>query len=252
MLQKDEGKTKQEVYRVFVEFIQSDMQRERKRVNRRMFNVFVWCFLTPAIFSTLLLILAKKNWIPHSWRSHLDWIILIFPVSYSLYVLGSEVLREIPSAIRQGGISSTLGQALREGEWRERVSEGMRRLLGTELNQWKWIVQSFKMDLKTLRYRTRFLTALAGAVFFLIMQGIDSISDNEPKLSWVKNPIIGWVDASGGDVSQYPAQFLAQFVGLALFLLLFYLSGSQTYHSLARYLGSAELLLAEIENQPTH
>jgi hypothetical protein len=90
------------------------------------------------------------------------------------------------------------------------------------------------MDLQAMEYRTKYLTALAGAVFFLIMQGIDSLTDGEGKVTWVKSSVLGWVETSSSDLSQ--------FVGLALFLVLLYLSGSQTYQSLKRYLNCIELL----------
>ena len=44
---------------------------------------------------------------------------------------------------------------------------------------------------------------------------------------------MGWIESSSNDFSQL--------VGLRLFLLLLYLSGNQTYHSLMRYLHCAEL-----------
>ena len=37
---------------------------------------------------------------------------------------------------------------------------------------WEWVIASFKVDLALMRYRNKYMTALAGAVFFLIMQGI--------------------------------------------------------------------------------
>lgn len=235
-------KSRQELYRSFIDLIRTEVQVERNAVNRRMLSVFFWCFLLPAIVSAALLILMNLGAVPRGMRALLDWIILVFPVSYSIYFLSSEVLREVPAAFRRGGIATTLGQALKEGDWREKVSGNMRKALpDARPADWSWIASSFKADLEALQYRTRYLTALAGAVFFLIMQGIDSLGDDPTPVVWTKDPVLGWIESSGND--------LGQFVGLGLFLVLLYLSGSQTYHSLQRYLRCVELLILEDQSQ---
>ncbi|CAK9252006.1 unnamed protein product [Sphagnum jensenii] len=98
--------------------------------------------------------------------------------------------------------------------------------------EWVWIVESFGIDLDNMRYRAKYLTVLAGAVFFLIFQGIDSISD-APDMNWLRNPAIGWIETSNE---------ISEFAALALFLTLLYLSGSQASQSLQRYLGCAKLV----------
>jgi len=100
-------------------------------------------------------------------------------------------------------------------------------------------VASFRTDLANMLQRTKYLTALAGAVFFLILQGIDSLGEPE---SIVRNPMILWTEASNG---------ISQLMALALFLVLLYLSGSQTYQSLTRYLQSAELVVLEKSASPS-
>ena len=110
---------------------------------------------------------------------------------------------------------------------------------GVSLTEWRWMTSSFRIDLRRLQNRTRYLTALAGAVFFLIMQGIDSLGGSEPRQLWLNNPVLDWVQNS--------ASAFSQITGLALFLMLLYLSGNQTYHSLERYLDCAELVLSEKE-----
>ena len=115
----------------------------------------------------------------------------------------------------------------------------MGRAIQAKKGDWAWLIANFKVDLEAMQQRTRYLTALAGAVFFLLMQGIDSIggSEHEGPVSWSKNPLMGWIESSSNDVGQL--------VALALFLVLLYLSGIQTYHSLRRYLHCAELNLLE-------
>jgi hypothetical protein len=199
-----------------------------------MLNAFFWCFLLPTLSSLGILILVKMGLLPRHVRNHLDWIVLILPVFYSLYVLSFEVLAHIPSIFRRGGGASTLEHSFKEGEWRENISESMLKVVAASPDEWNWITASFKMDLQAMQYRTKYLTALAGAVFFLIMQGIDSLADGEEKVTWIRNSRLGWLETSTSN--------LAQFVGLGLFLMLLYLSGSQTYHSLKRYLDCAELI----------
>jgi hypothetical protein len=232
-----------DLYRELIEFIRMDVQRERHQVNRRMFNVFIWCFVLPAAVSAADLILIKFHILPRSFRAYMDWMMLLFPVSYSLYVLGSEVLAQVPATFKRGGLASALGQSLNQLEWRERVCEAMLRSVPGNAEDWKWLVASFRMDLQAMQHRTRYLTALAGAVFFLLMQGIDTIggpSTDGPTV-WNKNPLIGWLESSSNDISQL--------VSLSLFLVLLYLSGSQTYHSLVRYLRCAELNLLTLERK---
>src|SRR5258708_7877818 len=120
-----QGRTHQELYRAFLDFIGADIQRERKLVNRRMFSVALWCFLIPAGLMIFILVMSKVGLLPRSVRVHLDWLLLIFPVGYSLYILGSEVLSELPTTFRKGGVAASLGQSFHDSEWREKVRESM-------------------------------------------------------------------------------------------------------------------------------
>jgi hypothetical protein len=233
--------SRQELYKNFLDFIRLETQRERLVVNRRMLNVFFWCFLLPAVSSLLVLLLVKLGVLPPRFRIHLDWLVLVFPVAYSIYFLSREVLVEIPEAFKRGGIATSLGGCLKEGEWRDRVAEGMRRTVSSQPEDWLWITESFRMDLQAMRYRARYLTVLAGAVFFLLMQGIDSLTDDgSSRHVWMGNKLAEFLDAAVSIAD------LSQFVGLALFLVLLYLSGSQNAHSLERYLNCAELLGLEV------
>jgi hypothetical protein len=229
----------QEVYRKFLDQVGENIQRERRLTNRKMFSVFLWCFLLPALVSVVVLFLIKARIFPVGARSYLDWLPLVFPVFYSLYVLGAEVISGIPQIFRKGGQVATLAQAALEGEWRDRVCAELQGAVSGRAEEWLWIVASLRIDLANLRYRTKYLTALAGAVFFLIMEGIDTLGGDEGKLVWIRNPLTGTLESAPSDLSQ--------FVGLALFLVLLYLSGNQTYHSLSRYLSCAELIVLRNE-----
>jgi hypothetical protein len=133
-----------------------------------------------------------------------------------------------------------LGQSIKEAEWRERVCESMRRSIDATRREWIWLVSNFKADLDYIRYRNKYMTALAGAVFFLILQGIDSISDGDTKVTWVKSAV-GWVETSSNDLNSA--------ISLLLVLMLLYLSGNQTHHSLLRYLKCAELVVTDLDDQ---
>ena len=227
-----------DAYRAFLEFVGHDVQDERSRSNRRMFSVFLWCFLMPAAVSVGFLLLIKIGVFPRKARANLDWLILVFPVLYSLYILSSEVLRGIPSIFKRGGLAASLKQAEEEGQWRDRVCQSLTSSLHFSEGEWDWVIASFRVDVENIRHRTKYLTALAGAVFFLVMQGIDSLGDTTESI-WLKNPMMGWAEATN-DISQLMA--------LGLFLVLLYLSGNQTYHSLLRYLNSAELAALQMRH----
>ena len=236
-----ENSSRAALYEKFLDLIGQEAQRERRAVNRRMFGVFVWCFLAPAVVSITLLLLVKFQVLPRRVHGYIDWISLVFPIAYSVYFLSSEVFREIPNAFRRGGIWSILKDAQKSGVWKSQVIEQMEKSLPASLEDWDWIIISFRGELDRLLYRARYLTALAGAVFFMIMQGIDAIGPDDQKVSWVRDPVFGWVELSGGDLSE--------FVGLTLFLVLLYLSSSQSYHYLNRFLNCAELRRSDLATQ---
>lgn len=234
-----QGRTKEELYQSFIEFVGNDIQRERRHANRRMIYVFIWCLFLPFVASATILLLIRFHIFPRWARPYADWAVLVFPVIYSLYVLSFEVLAEIPSVFRKGGIATTLSQATKQGEWRRRVCDAILTSVPASAEEWKWVVTSFRMDLNGLKQRTSHLTALAGAVFFLILHGIDSLGDNTVAHPVpTPNMVMGWVEAANNDLSQM--------IALALFLVLFYLSGSQTYYSLTRYMNCAELVLVDL------
>lgn len=234
-----QSRTREELYQSFIEFVGNDVQRERRHANRRMIYVFIWCFFLPALVSATILLLIRFHIFPRGARPYADWLILLFPVLYSLYILSFEVLAELPHLFRRGGIATTLSHATKEGVWRRKVCDGILNGIPANAEEWKWVVTSFRLDLNNLKQRTSHLTALAGAVFFLIMHGIDSIGDSDTvRQVPTPNVVMGWVEAANNDLSQM--------VALALFLVLFYLSGSQTYYSLNRYMSCAELVLLDL------
>lgn len=224
-----------DTYARFLTFIRDYNQKERIDNNRRMFSVFIWCFFAPAFLSATLLVLINYGIFPRSLRGYLDWLILIFPILYSLYFLGSQVLVRAPKDFRQGGLATTLGQSLRDASWRIDTCEAMKRDLKFQSSEWRFVITHFEEDLERLQLRTRYLTGLAGAVFFLVMQGIDSITADPAVPVDVRESLFA-------KVMNPPSASSSEWVGLALFLVLLYLSGSQTVQVLRRYLVCARML----------
>ena len=217
------------LYRAYLEFVQAANQRDRLDVNRRMRSVLVWCFLAPVFVVALVILLVNYGVLPRVFRSYQDWILLIFPVLYSLYFLGSQVLSGIPEAFRRGGFALTLGQAAREADWRIEVTASMEKTLDWSGDDWSWVIMNIEEDLERMQMRIRHLTALAGAVFFLIMQGIDSLTSDGMSIAGMAGELAGGPSSS-------------EWIGLALFLLLLYLSGQQNVQTLRRFLACARLV----------
>lgn len=215
------------VYRRYLEFVQGAHQKDRLDVSRRMRSVFLWCFLAPVITVALVILMVNFGVLPRVFRSYQDWIVLVFPVLYSLYFLGSQVLAGVPDAFRRGGIGAILGQAAKEADWRIEVCAAMEKELVWSEEEWHWVISNAEEDLDRMQMRTRHLTALAGAVFFLIMQGIDSLTNENAFAVIAADPT---------------ATTSSEWIGLALFLLLLYLSGQQSVQTLRRFVSCARLV----------
>src|SRR3954471_16368403 len=134
------ARTREELYQSFIEFVGNDVQRERRTANRRMIYVFLWCFFLPAIVSATILLLVRFHVFPRWAKPYADSMILVFPILYSLYILGFEVLAGIPALFRKGGIKTTLGHASVEGEWRRKVCDGILSGSPATAEEWKWVV----------------------------------------------------------------------------------------------------------------
>ncbi len=224
---------RKQLYSEYLAFVHSSNLKDQMDVNRRIRSVFLWCFLIPVVVVALVLLLVNRGILPRAFRSYQDWILLIFPVLYSLYFLSSQVISGIPNAFRKGGFGLTLNQASREAEWRILQCESMESSLKFRPEEWGWVISNIEEDLERLQMRVRHLTALAGAVFYLIMQGIDSLTFDSPTYP------AAVPDLTGSSSSQW--------VGLVLFLLLLYLSGQQNVQTIRRFLGCARLVKAHTE-----
>ena len=213
-------RTPKELYRQFLEVVGSESRRERIAVNRRMLGVVLWCLVAPLFVALVGVLLIKFQVVPRRSRGWFDLATLLVPAVYAGRFLVHELLREAPKAMRGGGIANLLGQFASQHEWRDATSELLRSKVGASGQEWAWISTQFSNDLEQLRSRNRYLTALAGAVFFLINQGLDAILEDVP--------------SAGSEPMQWTA--------LGMVLVLLYFSGSQVHDGLKRYLRCAETL----------
>lgn len=223
--------TRQDLYRAFIEYVNMDSLRERSTVRRKMAYVLLWCFIVPALFASISLTLIKMGVLQPRMRAYIDWVMLVFPVLYSLYAMRSGAKQ---NTVAKSGVSKALAAALEDSAWREKISDELKLKVPASVTDWSWIAASYRMDLEKINHRVKHITALAGAVFFLLMNGIESLGDSAMRVTLIQTGPRGWVETSSNDFTQY--------VSLALFLLLLYLSGTENYQALRRYLNCAELL----------
>ena len=167
-------------YRDFIEYVGSDLKKVRMQLHRRMFLAFWWCFVAPVVTAVGILILVKFHVVPRAWSRHLDWLIVAFPVIFALLILSLDLLKDLPAFLKRGNLSPSLLRALHEEVWRTRVSQEMKKVLSQHEAShhaagWNWLVRTFRIDLQNMVYRTRYVTALVGAVFFLLMEIINAL-----------------------------------------------------------------------------
>jgi hypothetical protein len=235
--------SKNELYAEFLGFLAKEMQRERYSVNRRVFSVLFWCILLPVMIFSVLFLFVLLGWIPFFIRSYLGWIILLFPILYTMRFLGLGFLKELPKIFKKNGGSVLLGQMQEKGKWRVSVCDELQTKLGLRGFEWRWLKINFEKDLDQMQARSRYLTVLVGAVLFLMIGVLDSVGRQDAPADFLSSAesFYLWFQSIGGD--------LQQFIGLVLFLVLFYLSDSQMQQFLRRYLDCLELLSIESEQK---
>ena len=183
-----------ELYEDFLHQVETLNRRDRTVTNRRMLSVFVWCFFAPIAVSVLLTALSKVKLVGDP-RGYLEWLILVFPVAYSAYILGLEVIRDLPHVFRRGALANVVRTAAREGHWRDEVCQNLRAQINATTEDWHYIYDNFRMEISALHARTGYLTVLAGAVFFLILEGIDVLGPGESP-QHVSPQAVYWVFSS--------------------------------------------------------
>lgn len=229
-----------ESYNQFIRYVQSSIQEERTQTNRKMFSVFLFCFLLPAVLSFSTIILIRMGVIPRDARSYVDWAILFFPIAYGFYAIGLQGLREVTSGLRRGGVTNALEHSLKQNTWREKNCAELKQLLGTQETHWRWIVECYRADLQAMRRRNYTVTVFAASIFFFILHGID-LFDPATEIPLKIHPVLL--------ISLLESAFdkLNQIIALAIFLLLFFMTGMELVSSLEKFLHCAELLLLQAQ-----
>lgn len=229
-----------ELYTSFIDFIKLDLKNERRIANRRMFNVFLWSFLIPFFATLMLIVFVKLHVLPRTWSRYFDWVILVSPIVYSIYIVSSEVFIEVPGFFKRGGGIFNLNQAVAQNKWRENICIQLENHISANIRDWKWIYENFHLDLISLRNHTRNLTALAGAVIYFLLQGIDFLDVKESHESIVKSGnLTKLFEASSNN--------LTQLIAISVVLMLLYLSGQQSHQALQRYLHCVHLIVFKKE-----
>ncbi len=217
-----DGQNVTELYARFLRAIEQENSKDRFLSAKRMRTFFFWCLGVPLVVFLAATILIRVGAFPSSLRGALGWILILFPVLYSVFFLFSEVIRDAPRVLRLGGVGNVLGQFEREQLWRQAVTDQLRSQVGGVPAQWMEITRLFRADLDSLRDRYRYLSVLSGAVFFFLMTGLDVLEDL-PRATTAADGPLGYFS-------------------LLVFSLLFYLSGTQSVRILSRFLPCAESL----------
>ena len=212
-------------YQQFVVWVQSDMNKDRVIVNRKVFSVVLWCLILPTILSLVVYGLRKYQIVP-TFR-YLDTLIFLPPFIYALYSLWP-TLRELPRVFRKGGLGAILEESAKEVEWRELTAVKMQAEVKLTPKEWKSVSFHLKHEIGRLNDQNRYMTILSTVVLFFMFQfldlggGVDAPMEASPT-----GMVKAWVD----QFSQWGVQIFS----LLLFSALFYLSGLQFQRYLHRY-----------------
>ena len=226
-------------YFQLVQWIQSDLKKDRVMVNRKVFSVVLWCLILPAMVSMLIYGLRKYGIVDQV--RYADGIVFLPPFLYALYSLWP-TLRDLPRVFKKGGIGALLEESAREVEWRERVAGQLRSELNLTEKEWRLVYFHFQQDIERMKEQNRYLTVLTGVVLFFMFQFLDLGGSGEVVFeAGPAGMVKAWVD----QFTQWGVQLLSLF----LFSSLFYLSGLQFQRYLIRYGVCLKRIVFEKENE---
>ncbi len=218
-------------YAAILLWIQEDLRKDRFAVHRRIFMILLWCLILPAIIASLLMVGIRLGWLPADWKRFLDWVTVMFPAGFALYVFVTEVATGFPAWIRVGGLGGVLKQIQQESEWRASARERVAAKFKLSPSAWLVVAKRYEADLKQVQFRTNFLVGLGSAVFFILLQGLDLASETDPRPLAVEGPklLIHLVTLWN--------ETFTRITSLGIFSVLLYLSGVQMVATLRRYIG---------------
>lgn len=225
-------------YEQFVNWVQTDMKKDRVSVNRKVFSVVLWCLVLPTLIALALYGMRKMQWIEQV--RYLDTILFFPPFAYALYSLWPTI-RELPRVFQKGGVGALLDESLREVEWREQTSSKLQNDLKLTSQEWRAIAFHLRNDIDRMVDQNRYMTILTAVVLFFMFQFLDLGSTGEIiQESGPTGMVKAWID-------QF-SQWSIQVISLVLFSALFYLSGLQFERYLTRYWVCVQRLLLTIDS----
>jgi hypothetical protein len=212
-------------YQQFVAWVQTDMNKDRVIVNRKVFSVVLWCLILPVVMS-LVLYGLRKNQLLGSLR-YIDAFIYFPPFLYALYSLWP-TLKALPRVFRKGGLGAMLEESAKEVEWRELTASRLQAEVRLTTKEWTSVSFHLDQEIKRLNDQNRYMTILSTVVLFFMFQFLDLGGGVDAPIEVGPTGMVkAWVD----QFSQWGIQVFSLF----LFSALFYLSGSQFQRYLHRY-----------------
>ncbi len=231
-----------EHYRSFIKFVDGDVRSKKASMNRQMLRLLGWSFVLPVLFIFTATVLIKVGMVSGEYKKYFDWLLLLCPLLYSVYLVGSDYFKDFGKVFKSNGSSSMVRRAIKEAEWREGIVAGFHQKLGFSKGDWAIIRGHFKAEIELSKKRNVYLTILAGSVLFFAFNGLELLDNSGPNLSTMLladrvHPGIFVVLIQGF------LESLAQGSVLILFLILFYFSSHQITSALEKYLDCIDLLL---------
>lgn len=214
-------------FKMLAEWIQTDLQSDRKAMNKKILNVVLWCLGYPTLLVVLLLLIRRLNFFYLD--RYFDYIVFFPPAIYIIISIWP-MLREVPTVFKKGGISAHLDETTQEIKWREARTSKMIQDLKLNPLEWQQIQFHLKNEIERFREQNRYMTILTGSVLFLLFQFLD-LGNPDPAFVYSKNP----QSLAAFWVNQF-SQWSVQVFSLIIFVVLFYLSGTQSQRILSRYL----------------
>jgi hypothetical protein len=225
-------------YHQFMIWVQTDMNKDRVIVNRKVFSVVLWCLILPVLLSFVLYGMRKHQLIM-GFR-YFDNFIFLPPFLYALYSLWPTI-RDVPRVFRKGGLGAMLDASSKEVEWRENTAQRLSQEVKLTGREWERVSFHLDHEISRLHDQNRYMTVLSTVVLFFMFQFLDlgGVADG-PVEAGPTGMVKAWVD----QFSQWGIQIFS----VLLFSALFYLSGLQFQRYLQRYRVCVERIAQE-ENQ---
>jgi hypothetical protein len=227
-------------YEQFVKWVQEDMKKDRLVVNRKVFSVVFWCLVLPAILSYVLLVLRKFQLVQLD--RYADMILYLPPLVFIVIYLWP-TFRDLPRVFRMGGLGAIMEESAKEVRWREETASRLQSEVKLSPREWSLIEFHLAEDIRRLTAQNRYLTILVAVVLYFLYQFLDlgftaMESTHDPSPMGVFT-----------NLAEQFSQWGLQVFSIALFTVLFYLSGKQLHKHLIRYESCVKRLAREVSEE---